>query len=172
MVKALVTATMAATDFAPTEPMRLSPVLSDATLVSLLLWMASQVVGQCTAWIARIPTLRAPSGRGHPAMRFVGLAWLAHRGGCPEGCFYTERASSGCNEQQGASDGRICHMRGRSAPWQHMQRAGTQRKAQRAVSHGNGTRIKFAHGETYRILVSEPVTATIAATAFAPTGPT
>ena len=39
------------------------------------------------------------------------------------------------------------------------------------VSHGNGTRIKFAHGETYRILVSEPVAATIAATAFAPTGP-
>ena len=95
-----VTATMAATaDFAPPGPMRLSPMLSDASLDSLLLWMASQVVGQCAVWIARIPPLRAPSGRGHPAMRFGGLAWLAHRGGCPQGCAHTESASSGCNEQ-------------------------------------------------------------------------
>eukprot|EP00900_Chrysochromulina_parva_P009783 jgi/Chrpa1/18806/Chrysochromulina_OHIO_Genome00004951-RA len=33
---------MAATDFAPTEPMRFLPMLSDASFVSLLLWMASQ----------------------------------------------------------------------------------------------------------------------------------
>ena len=38
------------------------------------------VVGQCAARIARVLPLRAPIGRGRPAMRFGGLAWLAHRG--------------------------------------------------------------------------------------------
>ena len=43
-INAPVTATMAATDFAPIGPMLLAPMLSDASLVSLLLWMASQTV--------------------------------------------------------------------------------------------------------------------------------
>jgi hypothetical protein len=47
------------------------------------------VVGHCVAWIARAPPLRAPSGRGRPAMRFGGLAWLAHRGHCTKGCAHT-----------------------------------------------------------------------------------
>ena len=37
-----VTTIMAATDFAPTGPMLLLPMFSDESLVSLLLWMASQ----------------------------------------------------------------------------------------------------------------------------------
>ena len=40
------------------------------------------VVGKSAAWIARVLPLRAPIGRGRPAIRFGGLAWLAHRGGC------------------------------------------------------------------------------------------
>ena len=47
------------------------------------------VVGHCAAWIARAPPLRAPSGRGRPAMSFGGLAWLAHRGHCTKGCAHT-----------------------------------------------------------------------------------
>ncbi|KOO27367.1 hypothetical protein Ctob_012785 [Chrysochromulina tobinii] len=42
LVSPPVTATMAATDFAPTGPMLLKTMLSDASLVSLLLWMALQ----------------------------------------------------------------------------------------------------------------------------------
>jgi len=42
-VSAPVTATIAATAFAPPGPMRLFLKLSDASLVSLLLWIASQI---------------------------------------------------------------------------------------------------------------------------------
>ena len=38
------------------------------------------IVWQCAAWIPRVLPLRAPSGRG--ALRFGGLARLAHRGRC------------------------------------------------------------------------------------------
>jgi hypothetical protein len=34
-------------------------------------------------------------------MRFGGLAWLAYRGHCPQGCAHTEGALSGCKEQWG-----------------------------------------------------------------------
>ena len=35
-------------------------------------------------------SFRAPIGRGRPAMRFGGLAWLPHRGSCCQGCTHTE----------------------------------------------------------------------------------
>ena len=57
-------------------------------------------------------------------MRFGELAWLAHRGGCPQGCAHTERlrrqVAKSSRERQWQD------MRGKSSPLQHMQRAGTQ----------------------------------------------
>ena len=80
---------------------------------------------------ARTIPLRASSGTGRPAMRFGGLAWLAHRGGCPQGCAHTERVCHTQREfvvrlQRAVGSVRWQDMRGRSAPLQHMQRGGTQ----------------------------------------------
>jgi hypothetical protein len=83
------------------------------------------VVGRCVAWIARTPSLRAPSRRGRPAMRFGGLAWLAHRGDCAQGCAHRE-----CIVRLQRAIGKICEG---SAPSQHMQRAGTQIGQQRTA---------------------------------------
>ena len=98
------------------------------------------VVGQCAAWIP----LRAPIGRGRPAMHFGGLARLAYRGGCPQGCAHTHRV----HHQIAMSSMSVKwqDMRGRSAPMQHLQRAGMQsggaegciaqeRQRQSAASH-------------------------------------
>ena len=49
-----------------------------------------------------VPSLRAPIGRGRPAMRYGGLAWLPHQCDCGLGCTQTEGNRGrvpGCKEQ-------------------------------------------------------------------------
>ena len=55
--------------------------------------------------------LRAPIGRGRPAKRFGGLAWLPHRGSCGQGCTQTEGNRGHVVRLQravGSVNGRIC----------------------------------------------------------------
>ena len=93
----------------------------------------------CAAWIARVPPIRAPSGRGRPAMRSGGLAWLAHRGGCPQGCTHTQRVRRQV-EKSSSVNVRWQEMRG-GVLLCSTRSVGDQRRAeaQRAASHKSGS---------------------------------
>ena len=158
------------------------------------------VVGQCAAWIARVLPLRASSGRGRPAMRFGKLAWLAHRGCCTQGCAQRERVrhqvAKSSRERQMAGYAReelsfaahaacgnaerrhrlgLHHTRAAAAVRCFAQERRALHWQSPSLAHGfrkeGPNSLKFVRGETYHILVSEPLAASAGARDAAPTGP-